>query len=547
MLAKIRGKRVIFTICFFLLCLIDQRIKTASGLDGVSETFRDLGIAVISVMILVHYRVRDFCSADCFAHGIPYLLWTILCIAGGVLFVSRGQEISYFRNDRIMLSVSIFLLGLAVIRTLVAFLNEHRRVCLNRPAAVIWIVMFLWMNFSRSLYVWPLVYFIQFGFFYLTDYSEEEREDLFQGMLNGVILAFFVLQGWCFVFRPYDAVRYVGAYSNCNMNALFYLIVLAAVLCKLNFAWQRKAPLAVRLFYLLGSGTLLGFLVLTISRTGWLVAVLMVVVALIYMAKQSGKVVTFFKKACLVGLAFVVAFPLVFCAVRFIPPMFHHPVWFWGEWSEEKVHSWDAWDSDKFVSFDKLMHTSMGRVADIFFPSRKEQAEIEGPHLEVEGVNMAAPEVEITPLQQQRYDEAFAAGFALAPGENKNPIKVRAAIYRYYIHLLNWTGHTDDELGFQMTPTHSIGHAHNLFLQYGVDFGIPVMVMLFLLVVWSFVYFGRELMRKNQGQPVGRIFFLMVPALFGMLEYCWGNGSLAIMLLFVIWRGMICDEGKQKG
>ena len=35
-------KRMLYTICFFLFCVIDQRTKTASGLDGVIETFRDM-------------------------------------------------------------------------------------------------------------------------------------------------------------------------------------------------------------------------------------------------------------------------------------------------------------------------------------------------------------------------------------------------------------------------------------------------------------------------------------------------------------------------
>ena len=45
--------------------------------------------------------------------------------------------------------------------------------------------------------------------FYLTRYTEQEKEDLFQGMLDGIILGFFLLQGLCFVFRPYDVVWFL--------------------------------------------------------------------------------------------------------------------------------------------------------------------------------------------------------------------------------------------------------------------------------------------------------------------------------------------------
>lgn len=40
------------------------------------------------------------------------------------------------------------------------------------------------------------------------------------------------MQGWCFVFRPFDRPGYVGVYSSSNLNALFYLEVLAAVFTK---------------------------------------------------------------------------------------------------------------------------------------------------------------------------------------------------------------------------------------------------------------------------------------------------------------------------
>lgn len=45
-------------------------------------------------------------------------------------------------------------------------------------------------DFSKSDYIWPWCYFIMFGCFYLTDFTAEEQEDMYQGIMNGVILAF---------------------------------------------------------------------------------------------------------------------------------------------------------------------------------------------------------------------------------------------------------------------------------------------------------------------------------------------------------------------
>ena len=272
----INKKRIIYSLCFFMFCLIDQRTKTGSGLDGWIETFRNSAGIVMAVLILSHYHLNDFIKQK-----IPYLVWSLICVIGGVVFVGWGQSFLYFVNGRVSLTLSVFLMGLSVIRTFIAVVYEKKLPRLNRTFGVLWLVMMALMVISRSEYLWPLAYLVMFGCFYLTDYSKEEQEDLTQGMLNGIILAFFMLQGWCFAFRPYDVVRYVGVYSNCNMNALFYLIVLGAALAKLLYTYRRDGNRWWKVFYFLGTGVVLGFLFMTISRTGWFVAVLMVFAALI--------------------------------------------------------------------------------------------------------------------------------------------------------------------------------------------------------------------------------------------------------------------------
>lgn len=554
--SDLRKQQIIYTLCFGFLCLIDQRVKTGSGLDGWIECFRDMSLSVMALLVLSHYPIQDFIKQK-----IPYLVWSLICVIGGSIFVCRGQMIAYFLNHRISLLAGVFLLGVAVIRTSIAVLKEHRMPALNKKFALLWLLMMVLMVVSRSAYVWPLAYLVMFGCFYLTDYTKREREELFQGMLNGIILAFFMMQGWCFVFRPYDKVRYLGAYGNCNLNALFYLIVLAAVLSKVVYTYRRNTNKWAKAFYMLGTGVVLGFLFMTISRTGWLVAFVMVATALVSLGVILGRMFHhIMAKGVLIVLCFVLTFPIVFGAVRYLPPVFHHPVWFWGEWGENKVHSWDKWDSEKFVNLDELLRTSTGRVMEIvesLLGGGEEKVETPtlladeqtGPHLEVEGVNLAEETSdknselpEVTPLQQQLYDEAYAAGFALEPEGTDDAILVRATIYRYYIHLLNMTGHPESEQGFQIVPDQRIGHAHNIYLQYGVDFGIPVMVLFIVLVIWTVFYFIKKFAQTHSEQFIGSLFFLMVPLLFGLLEFSWGSGSVTIVLLFVIWRRMICDE-----
>lgn len=83
---------------------------------------------------------------------------------------------------------------------------------------------------------------------------------------------FFAFQGYCCVFRPYDQVRYIGIYNNCNLNGLFYLEVLAAIFGKILYVTKENKHKFWRVYYWLGAGVVYSFLFMTIGRTAWMVS-----------------------------------------------------------------------------------------------------------------------------------------------------------------------------------------------------------------------------------------------------------------------------------
>mgnify|MGYP002856632337 CR=1 FL=1 len=560
---KVRIKKLIYMLCFAFLCLIDQRIKTGSGLDGVIESFRDLSYIVIAILVLSHYRLQDFRK-----YWFLYVEWIIFSIIGGSLFVWKGEAIAMFPSDRVVLAINLLLWGIAIIQTLVGIIAEKRRLdFIHKPFACIWLLMMAGMCILRRDIYWPEAYLIAYGTFYLTDYSEEERKLLFQGMLNGILLGFFLMQGWCFVFRPYDIIRYSGVYSNANHNVVFYLIVLAAVFTKLLYAYRNRSSeekaskisriflrVAVRIWYWFLAGAVLDFILLTIGRTGYLVAVIL----LVAMALMRWRVVekrwylfalSILKSGAMILLCFGLMFPVVFEAVRYLPPVFHHPVWFWGEWNEDRVQSWQPWDSENYVEFEDLLEMIVNRVEQIL-----EQQEIS---CAVEGVLLASTDVSavareippkpanVTDLQWERYQEVLAEGYGIDLKEFNNAgakrsILVRYNIYRYYLHHLNWTGHPENEQGFQMVSNYWVGHAHNIYLQWGTDFGIPVMVLFIILILWTIGHLISCFHVTGDPQYAGYLLFSLVPCLFGMLEFCWGAGSLPIALMFFTWGRVMC-------
>lgn len=503
-------KRILYTICFFLFCVIDQRTKTGSGLDGIIETFRDMAGVLMAVIIMSHYKWEEFA-----AYKIPYVIWTVIGLVAGILFVILGQPLAYFMNERVMVALDVLLFGYVVIHTFISVAIEKKYPNLNKGMFGLWVVMMLLMIFSRSDYVWPLCYFIMFGCFYLTDFTEEEQEDLYQGIMNGVIFAFFAFQGFCCVFRPYDQVRYIGIYNNCNLNGLFYLVVLAAVFGKILYVTKENKYKFWRVYYWLGAGVVYSFIFMTIGRTVWLVAFIL---GLLFLGFYQGVKHKrhYIRNGLLLVLCICMMLPVTFGMTRYLPPVFHHPVWFWGEWSEDRVHSWDAWDSDKYVKLDMVMSTALGRTTEI-------SSLLFGENIVLKAYAAESPK-EPSISVEDSYNDA---------------VLVRKTIYKNYLNNLNLIGHKQDEQGFQLTSVYWIGHAHNIYLQYATDFGIIMIICFIGLNLMVIVSLLKKYQNFHNLRTTESLFLVLIPLLFGVLEYAWGSGSLTILLLFLCWQQTI--------
>ena len=146
---KIDYKKVIYVLCFLFLCIIDQRVKTGTGLDGIIESFRDSIGIVIAVIILSHYDVRDINH-----YRVPLLIWAVIAVAaGGISFFALKSRF-YYANDRAVLAINIYLYGFVCILIFAKLCIEKQRLNINKRLLVLWLLMYVCMNLSRSDLLW---------------------------------------------------------------------------------------------------------------------------------------------------------------------------------------------------------------------------------------------------------------------------------------------------------------------------------------------------------------------------------------------------------
>lgn len=505
---------VLYALIFTFICVINQRIQTASVSDGWRESFRDMTGFPIAALILLHYKKEEFRECRVW-HG----LWSIGGAAFCVLFFLMQRSRVLFVNDLFVVTAEIFIWGFVLIQTIYSIAGKKKVPHLQKGIFILWAVMLLFMIGSRSDETWPLSYTVMFLCFYLTDFTKQDKEQILQGILNGLILSFFIFQAHCFLYRPYDQARYRGWFSNSNVNVLFYCFVLMAVLVKLYLCRKKNAGKGWYIYYWLGIGTVLSFIIMTIGRMGWILAAVLVVLFLVFQKREFGKSILGYGALALLVTA--VTFPCCFGAARYIPPIRHHVVWFYGEYEENKVHSWDSWDSEKFIDIDEFAEAAWGRIGKSIEDLWNNLPWV----LNAEAAGLAHPEIPVLDNEQ-----------------GKDGYKVRSTIYKTFMKTLNFRGYLSTEIGFQLTEYFWVYHAHNIYLQFGIQFGIPVLLLFAMMILISLKNCWNGFRQNRSAEMLCSFYLILIPALFGLFEYTWGAGHMAITLLFMAWRQVLVKE-----
>ncbi len=520
----IRLKKLLYTLCFAALSALDFVRNTQNGdVWGVAVNITGL---VMLVIVASGWPLKKLLT-------IGNAVWTVacaaVCIYAPVSIRSSGMDI--FCG----MYVWTFVSAVANVWWIVIFLKELLKIIWRekklawKPGklACVWILMTVLMVCSRSGRIWPVWYLAMFGIFYLTPYAEQDRQALADGLIDGTILGFFGLQIFAYGFRPYDVVRYVGAYANSNMAALHYLIVYAALLMKLHALQKKEASRWWKLFYLAGACGMLGFMFMTMGRTSWGIAILLTVAYGIWVMRRSWRQrwSQLVARGAALTLGTVLLFPAVFGTVRWLPTILHHPIWFLDEYSVNKVHSFDPADSWKYVEIDEFMETVLGRIWRTLQSSAKDPFVLVAEAAEQED----HPQEELEMVGSENMDTS---------------LRLRLSIYKAYFQELNLLGHGPSEGMFQFKDqAYHAWHAQNLWLEVAYRYGIPTGILFVIVTLWLLAYHIRR-MKKTDG-PVRAVIPLLVCLVFfgyGTMEVVWNLGQYILLLFFVVQHPLFYEK-----
>ena len=513
---KTNKYKIWYALCFCVLGLVDQRRGSASG--NVQMTFVNLTGPVLALMMLPSMK-KEFFHWKGFKIwvGVSVILTPAACLIGRNYWPYFGQWCTAMLNIAVIACLFLYLAwDWKELRT-----QRH----LNRVLfGAVMLLLFL-MGVSVHGSIWPFWFLALFGSFYLIGIPENLEEQFFTGMFVGIILWFFVQQTVAFGFRPYDFVRYRGLYSGETQNGLFYMTAFCGFLCRFMQLKERKAALWRRcLCFLLAAGCV-SFIFLTGGRaslTGAVAAGCLGLAAYDVLLQKSFR--HWLVQGIALGACVILLLPAVYGSVRYLPVVLHHPIWFEGEYKEDSsVHSYDPWNSERYVTFEQVIDHNVGRILEML-----------GIHLDLDGgkLQVATP-LSLRAQAAERTEPGSSPEnpFMLEGTDTKSSISIRKTIYAYYLKHLNFRGHTPEEAGFYMTERLFYGHAHNMFLQIAYDYGILPGILFLLCNLWFLVRF----LRRKDRQGISCAVFLIGILLYGFTEMAVVTGQITLTLLFLLY------------
>ena len=524
-------KRIIYMLLTTALMLIDWTRGSQVG-STWAWTVNMMGV-VIALMLITADGIKEFCK-------VKYLIISLISVCmlpAGYYWWTLNQQLIY--RDKLLSAIcNVWFLGICLIRLLEK--EFQKGIYRKRPKMLVLLadLLFLIMYISVNEDIWPIWFFVIFTIVYSWRFNTEEKRLIINGLIDGIIVSFFILQGMAFVFRPFDTEhkRYCGIYSNPNMNALFYCIVLLAFAIRLFQLRKNGKPLYQRIICFLFMASTAAFATMTVSKTAWIAIILCVLLYIMVVDFRilQKKAKWVLSRIALYVLVMALSLPIVYLPIRYLPPVFHHPIWYEGEYAEWKVHSWDPWNSDKYVSFGEVMGAVSGRLRPIAEKLFSEKTVSMG--------KAYAEEIrDVNGIHVGPYFFAF---------DDEDTLKYssylgRAATWYYYFFNGDLLGHSNSEGHYTGMGATYNWHAQNVFLQIWYYYGIPAGILFLVVSIGAWITSVRRAWKaeiQHTDEAVVVALYLTLFLTFGLFEAVWYPGQMILTLAVFSPKLMLEEE-----
>ncbi|MDE6062994.1 MAG: hypothetical protein K2G20_00170, partial [Lachnospiraceae bacterium] len=498
------------------LCLQEQKLAS------------NLVLACFALVIICGFTKKEIFNW----YNLVYL---ILAAGGGVYYLQ--QQKGDLKNWEIYRgnALHFILWGIVVLNTVRLLIWDRKsknKVSWVYMAALVLLVAE--MVRSRNGRVWPIDIAIYFGFFMIRVIYKGNVSQYLYHFSNGVFIHFIGISIYALLYRPfhyYVYTRYSGVFHTVTLAAIYMVFVLVLAMIRFMAVYKEKQKLkaAWREIWLLGMAA--AFLILTVSRTGLFVALVLcpsICIVTTILEFKDG-ILGLLKRIMVLVVAVICFFPIIFTACRIVPAVVGKPFTYEIEWFRDSIKKGEEWDSFRFITLSRFFYIADNRISTGKEDKPDVQIDTETGSTKV---FVETPEVVKAPeeIETERWENAnqYSNG--------------RLEIYRIYLQQLDWKGH--ETVSLMTENGKETGHAHDVFLQVAHDFGIGAGIYFIAFCVFagirSIFYYLHHREESTALIPLG---ILAVFCVCGLVEWVYlpyiptGFAFFMVLVLLIpAWR-----------
>lgn len=484
-LSILRDRWTDYLQAVFFALAIQSGVHYMNGLYEIHHiiAYREM-LVYFGMSVIVTYKRKEI-------FNLVNLIYLILAaVAGGIYYrICVTPSMAEMDKQVVWLTIlAAIIAGIIIINTISILV--HRQICRLSRYGIILAVFFALLIVFRNTRGWPVYLAGAFSLYYMRMAAWEKRERLLQNICNGIMLHFLIMTGYCLLHRPYlfyNQTRYSFIFHTVTVTAEYLSLVICATLVKLLQAYHKEPKLSYVWKELTIFGISFVYLVITLSRTGYLaiIVTLLVVLPSVCLIMRY-KMKTFSTIAAMLLITFIICFPAVFTLQRIIPSVVAEPEVFDIEWIPDTIKDRRDTDSRNYITIRRFVQLFENKVLGI--PEEKCVEPYERRDLYSEAMLVVS-----TSLSGAEFSEV----------ESSNDVKERIEsytsgrldIFKLYIDNLNMMGHDSMEI---VMPDGTVkgGHAHNTYIQAAYDHGIPIGIAFILFgvctLIQSVVYFKKR-------------------------------------------------------
>jgi hypothetical protein len=405
---------------------------------------------------------------------------------------------------------------------------------------VLWVVFIILMYKYRFEKVWVFTATLPFASLFFVKLTPQVKSRLLRNLTNGIILSFWMVVVFCLHHRPHYywmLYRYGGIFHTVACTGMYLAVVFAAALGKLYGLLKDRKNMFLRCYYeFLLIGCIVGFLILTMSRTAFLTITVCTILVLALSAYTYRKgIKRIIQELSLLAVTVVACFPLVFTVVRMIPAVVNEPVSYSLELTDDEwgINIGEPIYSENYMNMERFLILLFSRFAKSDGTAGEVEAVVDNTEL------LAFNSNEIRDVQILNYTDGDRNYEIDTDNDVSNG---RFDIFLSYIKEIGFKGHPG--MALNVDGTDKYGHAHNSYLQISYNFGIIAGVVFLIICVISLWKSANIAIRQGRKYNIYFVPFALIVA-FGLISLTeWAfHPCIPAGFCFLLMQPLLIKEG----